>query len=154
MIITAHITYRGATTLDKYRRYIEKDAALARRFQAVYVNEPTVADTKSILRGRKKHYELHHGIKISDSAIIAAATLSNRYITGRYLPDKAIDLLDEAAARLKMEVASKPEELDELDRPIIQMKIELAALRKETDEQKRIREITEESHALSAQWQA
>ena len=153
----------GATTLDEYRKYIEKDAALARRFQAVYVNEPTVADTISILRGIKERYELHHGIRISDSAIVAAATLSNRYITDRYLPDKAIDLLDEAAARLKIEVSSKPEELDELDRRIIQMKIELAALKKETDEQsqKKIKEITEElekleakSYDLNAQWQA
>ena len=110
----------GATTLDEYRKYVEKDAALARRFQAVFVDEPTVEDTVSILRGLKEKYELHHGVRISDSAIVAAATLSNRYITDRFLPDKAIDLVDEAASRLRMEVDSKPEELDELDRKIIQ----------------------------------
>lgn len=153
----------GATTLDEYRKYIEKDAALARRFQAVYVSEPTVADTISILRGIKERYELHHGIKISDSAIVAAATLSNRYITDRFLPDKAIDLLDEAASRLKIEVSSKPEELDELDRKIIQIKIELAALKKEHDEisVKKVEKLTQElatleakSYDLTAKWQA
>ena len=123
----------GATTLDEYRKHIEKDAALARRFQPVFVSEPTVEDTISILRGLKEKYELHHGVRITDAAIVAAATLSNRYITDRFLPDKAIDLMDEAASRLRMEVDSKPEELDELDRRIIQLKIEREALKKETD---------------------
>ncbi len=125
----------GATTLDEYRKHIEKDAALERRFQPVFVKEPTVEDTISILRGLKEKYELHHGVRITDSAIVAAATLSNRYITERFLPDKAIDLMDEAASRLRMEVDSKPEELDELDRRIIQLKIERAALRKEKQDQ-------------------
>jgi ATP-dependent Clp protease ATP-binding subunit ClpB len=123
----------GATTLDEYRKYIEKDAALARRFQSVFVSEPTVEDTISILRGLKEKYELHHGIRITDNAIVAAATLANRYITDRFLPDKAIDLVDEAASRLRMEVDSKPEEIDELDRKIIQLKIEREALRREND---------------------
>jgi len=123
----------GATTLDEYRKYIEKDAALARRFQSVFVGEPTVEDTISILRGLKEKYEVHHGVRITDSAIVAAATLSNRYITDRFLPDKAIDLVDEAASRLRMEVDSKPEAVDELDRRIMQLKIEREALRKETD---------------------
>ena len=123
----------GATTLDEYRKYIEKDAALARRFQTVFVTEPTVTDTVSILRGLKEKYELHHGVRIADSAIVAAATLSNRYITDRFLPDKAIDLIDEAASRLKMQIDSKPELLDELDRRIVQLKIEQEALRRETD---------------------
>ena len=124
----------GATTLDEYRKHIEKDAALARRFQPVFVSEPTVEDTISILRGIKEKYEVHHGVRITDSAIVAAATLSNRYITDRFLPDKAIDLMDEAASRLRMQVDSKPEALDELDRRIIQLKIEREALKKETDE--------------------
>ncbi len=123
----------GATTLDEFRKHVEKDAALARRFQPVFVPEPTVADTISILRGLKEKYELHHGVRITDSAIVAAATLSNRYITDRFLPDKAIDLIDEAASRLRMVVDSKPEEIDELDRRIIQLKIEREALKKETD---------------------
>jgi ATP-dependent Clp protease ATP-binding subunit ClpB len=123
----------GATTLNEYRKYIEKDAALARRFQPIVVSQPTVEDTISILRGLKEKYELHHGVRITDGAIIAAATLSNRYITDRFLPDKAIDLIDEAAARLRMEVDSKPEEIDELDRKIMQLKIEREALKKETD---------------------
>lgn len=153
----------GATTLDEYRQYIEKDAALARRFQAVYVSEPSVADTISILRGIKEKYELHHGIRISDSAIVAAATLSNRYITDRRLPDKAIDLLDEAASRLKIEVSSKPEELDELDRRIIQMKIELSALEKEQDEHSKkkaadlkaeLEKLEAKSADLTSRWQA
>lgn len=153
----------GATTLDEYRRYIEKDPALARRFQAVYVSEPTVADTISILRGIKERYELHHGVKISDNAIVAAATLSNRYVTDRFLPDKAIDLIDEACSRLKIEISSKPEELDELDRRIIQIKIELAVLKKETDEVslKKIRELNKtledleaKSYDLTSKWQA
>lgn len=142
----------GATTLDEYRKYIEKDAALARRFQSVYVSEPTVADTVSILRGIKDKYEVHHGIRIADSAIIAAANLSNRYITDRFLPDKAIDLLDEAASRLRIEVSSKPEEIDELDRKIIQLKIEREALKKEKDEasKKRLDELEEELNSLEA----
>ena len=123
----------GATTLDEYRKYVEKDAALARRFQPVMVQEPTVEDTISILRGIKEKYELHHGVRISDSALVAAATLSHRYITDRFLPDKAIDLMDEAASRLRMEVDSKPEELDALDRQIMQLQIEAEALKKEDD---------------------
>ncbi|MEZ5920799.1 MAG: ATP-dependent chaperone ClpB [Parvularculaceae bacterium] len=153
----------GATTLDEYRKHVEKDAALARRFQAVFVEEPTVEDTISILRGLKEKYELHHGVRISDSAIVAAATLSNRYITDRFLPDKAIDLVDEAASRLRMEVDSKPEELDELDRRIIQLKIEREALKKEDDAASRDRlekleeelaGLEERSDALTAQWRA
>ena len=124
----------GATTLDEYRKYVEKDAALARRFQPVFVDEPTVEDTISILRGLKEKYELHHGVRITDSALVAAATLSNRYIADRFLPDKAIDLMDEAASRLRMQVDSKPEALDELDRRVIQLKIEREALKKETDQ--------------------
>jgi ATP-dependent Clp protease ATP-binding subunit ClpB len=153
----------GATTLDEYRKYIEKDAALARRFQPVYVNEPSLADTISILRGIKEKYEVHHGIRISDSAIIAAANLSHRYITDRFLPDKAIDLIDEAASRLKIEVSSKPEELDELDRKIMQIKIECEALKKENDpaSQKRLEDLKTELEKLEAKsadftekWQA
>ena len=123
----------GATTLDEYRKNIEKDAALERRFQPIYVGEPSVEDTISILRGIKEKYELHHGVRITDGAIVAAATLANRYITDRFLPDKAIDLMDEAAARLRMTIDSKPEELDQLDRRIVQLKIEREALKKETD---------------------
>ncbi len=153
----------GATTLDEYRKHIEKDAALARRFQPVFVSEPTVVDTISILRGLKEKYELHHGVRITDGAIVAAATLSNRYITDRFLPDKAIDLVDEAAARLKMEVDSKPEAIDELDRRIIQLKIEREALQRETDAGSRERltalvdelgGLEERSNALTAQWRA
>ena len=153
----------GATTLDEYKKYIEKDAALARRFQPVVVDEPTLADTISILRGLKEKYELHHGIRITDSAIVAATTLSNRYITDRFLPDKAIDLMDEAASRLRMEVDSKPEEIDELDRKIIQLKIEREALKKESDagSQKRLSDLEtelskleEQSAGLTFQWQA
>jgi ATP-dependent Clp protease ATP-binding subunit ClpB len=153
----------GATTLDEYRKYIEKDAALARRFQPVFVSQPTVEDTISILRGLKEKYELHHAVRITDSAIVAAATLSNRYITDRFLPDKAIDLIDEAAARLRMEVDSKPEEIDELDRRIIQLKIEQAALKKETDaaSQDRLTKLAaelggleQESAVLTTRWQA
>ncbi|MBV8939557.1 MAG: AAA family ATPase, partial [Alphaproteobacteria bacterium] len=153
----------GATTLDEYRTHIEKDAALARRFQAVFVSEPSVEDTISILRGLKEKYELHHGIRITDSAIVAAATLSHRYINDRFLPDKAIDLMDEAAARLRMEVDSKPEELDELDRRIIQLKIEREALKKESDAASRERleklgaelaDLEQESAALTSEWQA
>ena len=151
----------GATTLDEYRKYVEKDAALARRFQPVFVNEPTVEDTISILRGIKEKYELHHGVKISDSALVAAASLSNRYISDRFLPDKAIDLMDEAASRLRMEVDSKPEALDEIDRRLIQLKIEREALKKETDEaslqrleklEKDIHALDEKSSALTAEW--
>src|SRR5580698_8916094 len=123
----------GATTLDEYRKHVEKDAALARRFQPVYVEEPSVEDTISILRGLKEKYEAHHKVRITDGALVAAAALSNRYITNRFLPDKAIDLIDEAAARLKMQVDSKPEELDSMDREIIRLKIEQEALKKETD---------------------
>jgi ATP-dependent Clp protease ATP-binding subunit ClpB len=153
----------GATTLDEYRKYIEKDAALARRFQSVFVNEPTVADTISILRGLKEKYEMHHGIRITDGAIVAAATLSNRYITDRFLPDKAIDLVDEAAARLRMEVDSKPEAIDELDRRIIQLKIEREALKKEDDQGSRDRleklevelsGLEKESADLTERWRA
>src|ERR1700688_2212047 len=153
----------GATTLDEYRKHIEKDAALARRFQPVFVAEPSVVDTISILRGLKEKYELHHGVRITDGAIVSAATLSNRYITDRFLPDKAIDLIDEAAARLRMEMDSKPEEIDELDRRIIQLKIEREALKKEHDPasqdrlQKLVKELEDlEQHSaeLTAQWEA
>src|SRR5262249_26528681 len=123
----------GATTLDEYQKHVEKDAALARRFQPIYVSEPTVEDNISILRGLKDKYEQHHGVRIADSALVAAATLARRYITDRFLPDKAIDLMDEAGARLKMQVDSKPEELDTLDREIIRLKIEQEALKKESD---------------------
>ena len=123
----------GATTLNEYRKYIEKDAALERRFQPVYVEEPSVEDTISILRGLKERYELHHGVRIKDAALVAAATLSNRYITDRFLPDKAIDLMDEAASRLRMEIDSMPEELDEIERRIRQLEIERQALKKEKD---------------------
>jgi len=152
----------GATTLDEYRKYVEKDAALARRFQAVFVNEPTVEDTISVLRGLKEKYELHHGVRITDSAIVAAATLSNRYITDRFLPDKAIDLMDEAGSRLRMQIDSKPEQLDELDRRIIQLKIEREALKKEADKpskdrlatlEKDLSELEEQSAVLTAKWQ-
>ncbi len=153
----------GATTLDEYRKYVEKDAALARRFQPVMVLEPTVEDTISILRGIKEKYELHHGVRISDSALVSAATLSHRYITDRFLPDKAIDLVDEAASRLRMEVDSKPEELDALDRQILQMQIEAEALRLEDDAaskdrletlEKELAELQERSDAMTAKWQA
>lgn len=153
----------GATTLDEYRKYIEKDAALARRFQPVFVGEPSVADTISILRGIKEKYELHHGVRITDGALVSAATLSNRYITDRFLPDKAIDLIDEAASRLRMQIDSKPEELDELDRRIIQLKIEREALRKEDDTASKDRlesveaelaDLEEKSDAMSAAWHA
>src|ERR1700728_4226439 len=152
----------GATTLNEYRKYVEKDAALARRFQAVFVGEPTVEDSISILRGLKEKYELHHGVRITDSAIVAAATLSNRYITDRFLPDKAIDLMDEAASRLRMQIDSKPEKLDELDRRIMQLKIEREALKKETDKASKDRlvrletelaDLQVESDALTAKWQ-
>lgn len=153
----------GATTLNEYRKYIEKDAALARRFQSVFVSEPSVADTISILRGLKEKYELHHGIRITDGAIVSAATLASRYITDRFLPDKAIDLVDEAASRLRMEVDSKPENIDELDRKIIQLKIEREALKKEEDQPSRERlakleseleGLERESANLTEKWQA
>jgi ATP-dependent Clp protease ATP-binding subunit ClpB len=153
----------GATTLDEYRKYVEKDAALARRFQPVMVQEPTVEDTVSILRGIKEKYELHHGVRISDSALVSAATLSHRYITDRFLPDKAIDLMDEAASRLRMEVDSKPEELDALDRQILQMQIEEEALKLEDDQaskdrletlQKDLADLQERSAEMTATWQA
>ena len=153
----------GATTLDEYRKYVEKDAALARRFQPIQVEEPTVEDTISILRGIKEKYELHHGVRISDSALVAAATLSHRYITDRFLPDKAIDLVDEAASRLRMEVDSKPEELDALDRQILQMQIEAVALEKEDDDASKTRldklrqelsDLQEKADAMTAKWQA
>jgi ATP-dependent Clp protease ATP-binding subunit ClpB len=153
----------GATTLDEYRKHVEKDPALARRFQPVTVDEPTVEDTISILRGLKEKYEQHHKVRISDSALVAAATLSNRYITDRFLPDKAIDLMDEAASRLRMQVDSKPEELDELDRRIMQLKIEREALKKETDAssidrlarlEAELTSIEEEADALTARWQS
>ncbi|MDH2351555.1 ATP-dependent chaperone ClpB [Bradyrhizobium sp. SSUT112] len=153
----------GATTLDEYRKHVEKDAALARRFQPIFVSEPSVEDTISILRGLKDKYEQHHGVRITDSALVAATTLSNRYITDRFLPDKAIDLMDEAAARLKMQVDSKPEELDSMDREIIRLKIEQEALKKESDLgsktrlealQKELAGLEEKSAALTARWSA
>ena len=153
----------GATTLDEYRKHVEKDAALARRFQSIFVGEPSVEDTISILRGLKEKYELHHGVRIADNALVAAATLSHRYITDRFLPDKAIDLMDEAASRLRMEVDSKPEELDEIDRRLIQLKIEREALKRETDSASRdrlerlereIAETEEKSNAMTAAWKA
>ncbi|QRN81038.1 MAG: ATP-dependent chaperone ClpB, partial [Nocardiopsis sp. BM-2018] len=153
----------GATTLDEYRKHVEKDAALARRFQPVFVSEPTVEDTVSILRGLKEKYEQHHGVRIADSALVAAASLSNRYITDRFLPDKAIDLVDEAGARLRMQVDSKPEELDSIDREIIRLKIEAEALKKETDAaskdrlgrlEKELADLEERSAEITARWQA
>lgn len=163
MLARGELHCLGATTLDEYRQYIEKDPALARRFQPVYVDEPTVDDTISILRGLKEKYEGHHGVRISDAALVSAVRLSNRYITDRFLPDKAIDLIDEAAARVRIEVASKPEKLDEVDRHLMQLKIEQQALKKEKDEdsKKRLKELesvikeTEtESAKLTADWRA
>ncbi len=153
----------GATTLDEYQKYIEKDAALARRFQPVYVDEPSVEETISILRGIKEKYELHHGVRITDNAIVAAATMSNRYITNRFLPDKAIDLIDEASARLRMQVDSKPEEIDEIDRKIVQLKIEREMLKKEKDRSSKERlekleeelsKLEKESADMTSMWQA
>src|SRR5471030_1226991 len=153
----------GATTLDEYRKHVEKDAALARRFQPVFVNEPSVEDTVSILRGLKEKYEQHHGVRISDSAIVAAATLSNRYITDRFLPDKAIDPIDEAGARLKMQVDSKPEELDSIDREIVRLKIEQEALKKESDPGSKgrlkrlegeLKELEKKSADITGRWKA
>lgn len=163
MLARGELHCLGATTLDEYRQYIEKDPALARRFQPVYVDEPTVDNTISILRGLKEKYEGHHGVRISDAALVAAVRLSNRYITDRFLPDKAIDLIDEAAARVRIDIASKPEKLDEVDRHLMQLKIEQQALKKEKDEdsKKRLRELesiikdTEaESAKLTAEWRA
>jgi ATP-dependent Clp protease ATP-binding subunit ClpB len=163
MLARGELRCIGATTLDEYRKYIEKDAALERRFQQVYVDQPSVEDTISILRGLKERYENHHGVKISDSSLVAAATLSNRYISDRFLPDKAIDLVDEAAARLKMEITSKPEELDEVDRKILQLEMERLSLQKESDIasrdrlerlEKELADLKEEQSGLNAQWQA
>ena len=153
----------GATTLDEYRKHIEKDAALERRFQPVLVDQPTVEETISILRGLRERYEVHHGVRITDSALVAAATLSDRYITDRFLPDKAIDLVDEAASRLRMEIDSMPIELDELERRRIQLEIEREALRKETDDaskarldilEKELADLEEESGGMKQRWEA
>ena len=163
MLARGELHCLGATTLDEYRQYIEKDPALARRFQPVYVDEPTVDDTISILRGLKEKYEGHHGVRIADAALVSAVKLSNRYITDRFLPDKAIDLIDEAAARVRIEVASKPDRLDEVDRHLMQLKIEQQALKKEKDEESKkrladleniISEVEQESKNLTEQWQA
>ncbi|MBQ4069953.1 MAG: AAA family ATPase [Alphaproteobacteria bacterium] len=163
MLARGELHCLGATTLDEYRQYIEKDAALARRFQPVYVDEPTVDDTISILRGLKEKYEGHHGVRIADAALVSAVKLSNRYITDRFLPDKAIDLIDEAAARVRIEIASKPDKLDEVDRHLMQLKIEQQALKKEKDEEskKRLNELENqiatveaESKKLTAEWQS
>ena len=153
----------GATTLDEYRKYIEKDAALERRFQQVFVGQPSVEDTVAILRGLKERYEVHHGVRIQDAALVAAAVLSDRYVTGRFLPDKAIDLIDEAASRLRIEIDSMPTELDVVIRRMRQLEIERMALAKETDAASAERlarldaelaELTEESDAMTAHWQA
>ncbi|ANV88092.1 ATP-dependent chaperone ClpB [Picosynechococcus sp. PCC 7117] len=163
MLARGELRCIGATTLDEYRKYIEKDAALERRFQSVMVNEPNVVDTISILRGLKERYEVHHGVKIADTALVAAAMLSNRYISDRFLPDKAIDLVDEAAAKLKMEITSKPEELDEIDRKILQLEMEKLSIQKEKDEvslerlaklEKELANFKEEQSQLNAQWQS
>ncbi|EKD07940.1 MULTISPECIES: ATP-dependent chaperone ClpB [Limnospira] len=163
MLARGELRCIGATTLDEYRKYIEKDAALERRFQQVYVDQPNVVDTISILRGLKERYEVHHGVKISDSSLVAAATLSTRYISDRFLPDKAIDLVDEAAAKLKMEITSKPEELDEIDRKILQLEMEKLSLQKESDTasqerlerlEKDLANLKEEQRTLSAQWES
>ncbi|MGB7413422.1 MAG: ATP-dependent chaperone ClpB [Thermosynechococcaceae cyanobacterium] len=163
MLARGELRCIGATTLDEYRKYIEKDAALERRFQQVYIDQPTIIDTISILRGLKERYEVHHGVKIADSALVAAATLSTRYISDRFLPDKAIDLMDEAAAKLKMEITSKPEELDEIDRKILQFEMERLSLQKESDRaskdrleslEKELADLKEEQSSLTTQWQA
>lgn len=163
MLARGELHCLGATTLDEYRQYIEKDPALARRFQPVYVDEPTVDDTISIMRGLKEKYEGHHGVRIADAALVSAVKLSNRYITDRFLPDKAIDLIDEAAARVRIEIASKPEKLDEVDRRLMQLKIEQQALKKEKDDESKkrlkeldgiIKETESESKELTAVWQA
>lgn len=162
MLARGELRCIGATTLDEYRKYIEKDAALERRFQQVYIDQPSVVDTISILRGLKERYEVHHGVKISDNALVAAATLSTRYISDRFLPDKAIDLVDEAAAKLKMEITSKPEELDEIDRKILQLEMERLSLQKESDPasserleklEKELANLKESQHKLNAQWE-
>ncbi len=163
MLARGELRCIGATTLDEYRKYLEKDAALERRFQQVYIDQPSVVDSISILRGLKERYEVHHGVKISDSALVAAATLSNRYISDRFLPDKAIDLVDEAAAKLKMEITSKPEELDEIDRKILQLEMEKLSLKNESDLasqdrlqglEKELGNLKEQQHTLNAQWQS
>src|SRR4028119_1721140 len=163
MLARGELRCIGATTLDEFRKYLEKDAALERRFQQVYVDQPTVEDTVSILRGLKERYEVHHGVKISDSALVAAATLSTRYISDRFLPDKAIDLVDEAAAKLKMEITSKPEELDEIDRRILQLEMERLSLQKESNSaslerlerlEKDLANLKEQQNGLNAQWQS
>lgn len=163
MLARGELRCIGATTLDEYRKYIEKDAALERRFQQVFIDQPSIEDTISILRGLKERYEVHHGVKISDSALVAAATLSTRYISDRFLPDKAIDLVDESAAKLKMEITSKPEELDEIDRKILQIEMERLSLRKESDRasqdrlarlEKELGDLKEEQSNLNAQWQS
>ena len=163
MLARGELRCIGATTLDEYRKYIEKDAALERRFQQVYVDQPNVEDTISILRGLRDRYELHHGVKISDTALVAAATLSNRYISDRFLPDKAIDLVDEAAAKLKMEITSQPETLDEINRKVIQLEMECLSLKKETDREsldrleklnRELSDLKEEQTTLKAQWEA
>src|SRR5881275_2181828 len=163
MLARGELRTIGATTLDEYRKYIEKDAALERRFQPVLVEEPTVEDTIAILRGLKERYEVHHGVRIQDAALVAAAMLSHRYITDRFLPDKAIDLIDEAAARLRTEIDSKPEELDVIERKLMQLEIEREALRKESDAasherlarlEKEIAELRESSNALRVRWEA
>ncbi|MFP5272686.1 ATP-dependent chaperone ClpB [Coleofasciculus sp.] len=163
MLARGELRCIGATTLDEYRKYLEKDAALERRFQQVFVDQPSVVDTISILRGLKERYEVHHGVKISDSALVAAATLSTRYISDRFLPDKAIDLVDEAAARLKMEITSKPEELDEIDRKILQLEMEKLSLQKDSDPasmerldrlEQELANLKEEQRTLNAQWQS
>ncbi|MFN9401536.1 MAG: AAA family ATPase, partial [Dolichospermum sp.] len=163
MLARGELRCIGATTLYEYRKYLEKDAALERRFQQVYVDQPNVVDTISILRGLKERYEVHHGVRISDSSLVAAATLSNRYISDRFLPDKAIDLIDEAAARLKMEITSKPEELDEIDRKILQLEMEKLSLQKESDLasrerlerlEKELADLKEDQRTLSVQWQS
>ncbi|MGB8702518.1 MAG: ATP-dependent chaperone ClpB [Thermosynechococcaceae cyanobacterium] len=163
MLARGELRCIGATTLDEYRKYIEKDAALERRFQQVFIDQPTIEDTISILRGLKERYEVHHGVKISDNALVAAATLSTRYISDRFLPDKAIDLVDESAAKLKMEITSKPEELDEIDRKVLQLEMERLSLQKESDRasqdrlgrlEKELADFKEEQSRLNAQWQS
>src|SRR5436853_5116955 len=162
MLARGELHLIGATTLDEYRKHIEKDAALERRFQPVLVDQPTVEDTISILRGLREKYEVHHGVRLKDAALVAAAVMSNRYIADRFLPDKAIDLIDEAAAKLRMEIDSMPVELDELERRIMQLEIEREALRKEKDKASRDRlekldrelaDLKEERGRLAAHWQ-
>ena len=163
MLARGELRCIGATTLDEYRKFIEKDAALERRFQQVFVDQPSPIDTISILRGLKERYEVHHGVKIADNALVAAATLSSRYISDRFLPDKAIDLVDEAAAKLKMEITSKPEEVDEIDRKILQLEMEKLSLQKESDAasrerlerlEKELADLKEEQRTLSTQWES